>query len=137
MSDISRKILILDDLNDDLLENYRSYPISDIMMIYDLTNTIHEVTRTADTTNTLMMCTSLCVYIILEKCIDQICFKLVYLRSLVCGSFFVKVVFNKKKTLKSNSPIDWDKFRHKFNNMKKHAIQNYYNNIELQLYDTM
>lgn len=69
-----------------------------------------------------MMCTSLCVYIILEKCIDQICFKLVYLRSLVCGSFFAKVVFNKKnKTLKSNSPIDWDKFRHirnKFNNMK-------------------
>lgn len=122
MSDISRKILILDDLNDDFLENSRSYPISDIMMIYDLTNTIHEVTRTADTTNTLMMCTSLCVYIILEKCIDQICFKLVYLRSLVCGSFFAKVVFNKKKkTLKSNSPIDWDKFRHirnKFNNMK-------------------
>lgn len=67
-----------------------------------------------------MMCTSLCVYIILEKCIDQICFKFVYLRSLVCGSFFAKVVFNKKnKTLKSNSPID--KFRHirnKFNNMK-------------------
>lgn len=101
MSDISRKILILDDLNDDFLENSRSYPISDIMMIYDLTNTIHEVTRTADTTNTLMMCTSLCVYIILEKCIDQICFKLVYLRSLVCGSFFAKVWIN-SGTLETN-----------------------------------
>lgn len=100
MSDISRKILILDDLNDDFLENSRSYPISDIMMIYDLTNTIHEVTRTADTTNTLMMCTSLCVYIILEKCIDQICFKLVYLRSLVCGSFLRKLYLIKKKHLK-------------------------------------
>lgn len=33
------------------------------------------------------------------------------------------------KALKSNSPLDWNKFKHirnKFNNMKKHALQNYH-----------
>lgn len=54
VSDISSKFLILGDLNVDFLENTRLYPISDIMMNYDLTNTIHEATRTTDTTNTLI-----------------------------------------------------------------------------------
>lgn len=41
------------------------------------------------------------------------------------------------KTLKSNNSLDCDKFkriRNKFNNMKKHAIENYHN-IKLQLTD--
>lgn len=54
VSDISSKFLILGDLNVDFLENSRLYLIRDIMMNYNLTNTIHEATRTTDTTNTLI-----------------------------------------------------------------------------------
>lgn len=54
MSDISSKLLILGDLNVAFLENSRLYLINDIMINYDLTNTVHEATRTTDKTNTLI-----------------------------------------------------------------------------------
>jgi hypothetical protein len=44
----------------------------------------------------------------------------------------------RNKSLKSKNPFDVEKFRkarNKVNNMKKHAMLNYYNNLETQLSD--
>lgn len=45
----------------------------------------------------------------------------------------------RNKALRTNNDADWTKFRHvrnKVNNMKKHAITNYYDNIESALHDS-